>query len=169
VNTPVYVLLRYKLPSETGPPCYRLQIRNVQGYNEQVVGSDSVYNANHEYRRLRLKNGENCPEYGKWYTINSWGKVFIYRLSREIFVTRQDFDKMKLNVEMFNSYLAQLNEMIQSAKRKLHDLKKEPNTSWTNYPRASLFDVNPTSQSSDTVDRKSRNYKGVEDRPFFGS
>jgi hypothetical protein len=24
---------------ETGPPCYRLQIRNVQGYNEQVVAS----------------------------------------------------------------------------------------------------------------------------------
>jgi hypothetical protein len=94
VNTPVYVLLRYKLPSETGPPCYRLQIRNVQGYNEQVVGSDSVYNANHEYRRLRLKNGENCPEYGKWYTTNSMEKVFIYRLSREIVVTRQDYDKM---------------------------------------------------------------------------
>jgi hypothetical protein len=70
---------------------------------------------------------------------------------------------------MYNSYLAQLNEMIQSAKRKLHDLKKKPNTSWTNYPRASLFDVNPTSQSSDTVDSKSRNYKGVEGRPFFGS
>jgi hypothetical protein len=31
----------------------------VEGYNEQVVGFD------HEYRRLRLKNGENCPEYGK--------------------------------------------------------------------------------------------------------
>jgi hypothetical protein len=44
---------------------FRLQIPNVQGYNEQVVGFDSVYNANHEYRRLRLKNGENCPEYGK--------------------------------------------------------------------------------------------------------
>jgi hypothetical protein len=70
---------------------------------------------------------------------------------------------------MYNSYLAQLNEMIQSAKRKLHDLKKKPNTSWTNYPRASLFDVNPTSQSFDTVDSKSRNYKGVESRPFFGS
>jgi hypothetical protein len=38
---------------ETGQPCYRLQI--------------SVYNANHEYRRLKLKNGENCQgqEYGK--------------------------------------------------------------------------------------------------------
>jgi hypothetical protein len=24
---------------ETGQPCYRLQIRNVQGYNEQVVAS----------------------------------------------------------------------------------------------------------------------------------
>jgi hypothetical protein len=88
---------------------------------------------------------------------------------------------MKLNVEMFNSYLAQLNEMIQSAKRKLHDLKKKsdtmlsnffllyPGQNITNYTRASLFDVNPTSQSSDTVDKKSRNYNGVEDRPFFGS
>jgi hypothetical protein len=97
-----------------------------------------------------------------------WEKVFIYRLSREIVVTRQDYDKMKWNLEMYNSYLAQLNEMIQSAKRKLHDLKKEPNTSWTNYPRASLFDVNPTSQSSDTVDSMSRYYMGVDGRQFFG-
>jgi hypothetical protein len=36
-----------------------------RGKNEQVVGFDSVYNANHENRRLKLKNGENCPEYGK--------------------------------------------------------------------------------------------------------
>jgi hypothetical protein len=42
-------------PPETGQPCYRLQIRNVQGYNEQVVGFDSAYNANHKHRRLRLK------------------------------------------------------------------------------------------------------------------
>jgi hypothetical protein len=34
---------------ETGQSCYQLQIRNVKGYNEQVVGFDSVYNANHEY------------------------------------------------------------------------------------------------------------------------
>jgi hypothetical protein len=27
---------------ETGQPCCQLQIRNVQGYNEQVVGFDSV-------------------------------------------------------------------------------------------------------------------------------
>ncbi|KAJ3619227.1 hypothetical protein MTP99_004928 [Tenebrio molitor] len=32
------------------------------------MGFVSVYNANHEYRRLKLKNGENCPDYGKWYT-----------------------------------------------------------------------------------------------------
>ncbi|KAH0812395.1 hypothetical protein GEV33_010397 [Tenebrio molitor] len=40
----------------------------LQGYNEQVMGFVSVYNANHEYRRLKLKNGENCPDYGKWVT-----------------------------------------------------------------------------------------------------
>jgi hypothetical protein len=38
---------------------------------------------------------------------------------------------MKLNVEMFNSYLAQLNE--QSAKRKLHDLKKKSDTMLSNF------------------------------------
>jgi hypothetical protein len=30
---------------ETGQPCYRLQIRNVQGYNEQVVAEELVRTA----------------------------------------------------------------------------------------------------------------------------
>jgi hypothetical protein len=35
-NLPCYVI---NYAPETGQPCYRLQIRNVQGYNEQVVAS----------------------------------------------------------------------------------------------------------------------------------
>jgi hypothetical protein len=35
----VLILSLLNYAPETGQPCYRLQIRNVQGYNEQVVAS----------------------------------------------------------------------------------------------------------------------------------
>jgi hypothetical protein len=54
---------------ETGQPCYRLQIRNVQGYNEQVVASTRFTMRTTRNADWSWKIGENSPEYGKWYTI----------------------------------------------------------------------------------------------------
>jgi hypothetical protein len=58
------VTLLITLP-KVGNPVTGYKSGMFRGMTNRSWAYNAVYNANHEYRRLRLKNGENCLEYGK--------------------------------------------------------------------------------------------------------